>query len=266
LSMTDILSFAEYNLFTLITLSVLAFFAGFIDSIAGGGGLIQLPALLIHFPDTNLATLFGTNKIAAFSGTSISAFKYSRKISLNWQVLLPASLISALASFTGAKVVSALDVNILKPLILILLVVIVLYTLLKKDLGSVTTKSLSTSKQTLYASLIGLVIGFYDGFLGPGTGSFLMLGFVVILGFEFVQASAYSKFINCVTNISALVVFVSQRNYLVLIAIIMAISNIAGSLIGTRIAIQRGNGFVRVFFIIIVSFMIIKYGYDVFFR
>jgi len=116
----------------------------------------------------------------------------------------------------------------------------------------------------VFGSLLGLIVGFYDGFLGPGTGSFLVLGFVVLLGFEFVSASAYAKIINCATNVSALFVFIRQGNYLLGVAIVMAVGNVAGSLIGSRMAIKNGNRFIRVFFLIVVAILIARYGYDVF--
>ena len=111
--------------------------------------------------------------------------------------------------------------------------------------------------------VIGLVIGFYDGFFGPGTGSFFVLAFVLILGFEFVQASAYAKIVNCMTNISALFVFIRQGNYILGIAVLMAVFNIAGGILGSKMALKRGNGFIRIFFLIIVSILILRYGYDV---
>jgi uncharacterized protein len=262
--MTFLNLFSNFNALTLLTLAVLAFIAGFIDAVAGGGGLIQMPALLINFPNASLPTLFGTNKIAALSGTSISAYQYSRKIQFDFRLLLLASLFSAIASFMGAQVVSHINVGVLKPLILVILIIIAVYSVIKKDLGAFQTRSLSFGKQALYGSLIGFVVGFYDGFFGPGTGSFLVIGFVVILGFEFIKASAYSKVINCVTNISALVVFIRQGNYIIEIAILLAICNIMGSVMGTRLAIKKGNRFVRIIFILIVSLMIARYAYDVF--
>ena len=116
----------------------------------------------------------------------------------------------------------------------------------------------------IYGSLIGLVIGFYDGFFGPGTGSFLVLAFVVVFGFEFVEASAYSKVINCVTNIFALIVFIKLENYLLELAILMAICNITGNIIGTKLALKRGNSFVRTIFLAIVTLMTLRYAYDIF--
>jgi len=251
---------------TIIYLIIFSFIGGFIDAVVGGGGLIQMPALLINLPNTPLPTLFGTNKIAALAGTSIAAKQYAKRIKFNYNLLLIVAICAAIASFLGAKIVSHINVNTLKPVILIILILVGLYTYYKKDLGAVQTKNLSISKQLLYGAVLGFLVGFYDGFFGPGTGSFFVLGFVVILGFEFIQASAYSKIINCVTNIAALTVFIRQGNYLLNIAILMAISNIVGSLIGTKMALKNGNSFVRIIFLVIVFLMILRYGYDIFFR
>ena len=255
----------DFGAITLISLIVLSFIAGFIDSVVGGGGLIIIPALLISLPKTPLATIFGTNKISALSGTSIAAFQYAKRIKFNYKLLFPIAICAGIASFTGAKIVSYINVDTLKPFILVVLIAIAIYTFLKKDLGSEQTKTLSFNKQLKYGSLIGIVVGFYDGFFGPGTGSFFVLGFVVILGFEFIEASAYSKVINCMTNISALIVFIRQGNYILELAILMAISNMLGNFIGTRQAMKKGNTFVRTVFLAIVTLMIIRYGYDVFF-
>lgn len=253
----------SYSVLTLILLSLSAFTAGFIDAVVGGGGLIQTPFLLITFPKMPLPVLFGTNKIAALAGTSIAAFNYAKKITFNFKLLLVIALSCALSSFLGAQIVNHIDTTILKPIILVVLIIIAIYTFIKKNLGALETKELPLNKQMLYGSGIGLVVGFYDGFFGPGTGSFFVLGFVVILGFEFVKASAYAKVVNCVTNISALIVFIKQGNYILHLAILLAIFNIIGSFIGSHIALRKGNGFVRVIFLIIVSLMIFKYGYDV---
>ena len=190
--------FSDYSFYTLFFLAAFAFIAGFLDAIVGGGGLIQLPALLIQFPQLALPTLFGTNKIAALSGTSIAAVQYAKRIRFNWKVLLSISLFSFLFSFLGARTVSYLNSEALKPLILIILIAIAIYTFIKKDLGNVATKDLSTAKKMIFGAVIGAVIGFYDGFFGPGTGSFFVLAFVVILGFDFLSASAYAKVVNCI--------------------------------------------------------------------
>ena len=256
--------FSDYGALAIVSIMVLSFIAGFIDSVVGGGGLIQIPALLIALPDATLTTIFGTNKISALSGTSVSAFHYSKRIKFNYKLLFTVSICAGIASYTGAKLVSKIDVNTLKPVILFILIVMAIYTFLKKDIGSKQSKQLTLRKQFLYGSLIGIVVGFYDGFFGPGVGSFFVLGFVVILGFEFVHASAYTKIINCITNISALFVFISHGEYILELAILMAIFNISGNVVGTRMALKKGNSFVRSLFLIIVSLMIIRYGYDVF--
>ncbi|MFY8019757.1 MAG: sulfite exporter TauE/SafE family protein [Bacteroidia bacterium] len=264
--MLEQFTFADYSLLSLLLLALFAFIAGFIDAVVGGGGLIQLPALLIQFPQTNLPTLFGTNKIAALSGTIIAAIQYAKKVKFNLALLLIISLCAYLASGAGAKIVSLLDVKMLKPIILVILIVIAIYTIFKKDLGSIQLKQISLKKQMIYGSLIGVVVGFYDGFFGPGTGSFLVLGFVLFLGMDFMHASAYAKIVNCITNLSALVVFINQGNYLLNIAVLMGVSNILGSYLGSRMAIKKGNAFIRNIFIFIVMLMIIRYAYDVFFK
>lgn len=264
--MIDQFSFTEYTFISLVILAVLSFVAGFIDAVVGGGGLIQLPALLIQFPQTNLPTLFGTNKIAALSGTIIAAVQYAKKVKFNLALLLMISLFAYLASGAGAKIVSLLDVQMLKPIILVILIAIAIYTIFKKDLGAIQLKPISPKKQMIYGSFIGIVVGFYDGFFGPGTGSFLVLGFVLFLGMDFMHASAYAKIVNCITNLSALVVFIHQGNYLLNIAVLMGVSNIIGSYLGSHMAIKKGNAFIRNIFIFIVILMIIRYGYDVFIK
>lgn len=256
--------FTDFGFLTILSLIVLSFIAGFIDSVVGGGGLIQIPALLITLPESPLTTIFGTNKISALAGTSVAAVQYAKRIKFNFKLLITIAFFAGTASFVGAKLVSHIDVDTLKPVILIVLVAIAVYTYLKKDIGAQQSKNLSFPKQILYGSIIGIVVGFYDGFFGPGTGSFFVLGFVVVLGFEFVQASAYSKIINCMTNVSALFVFLRQGDYILEIAVIMSIFNITGNIIGTRMALKKGNGFVRTLFLIIVSIMILRYSYDIF--
>ncbi len=260
--MTFVDFFENYSYFSLFALALFSWVAGFIDAVVGGGGLIQMPALLIYLPNQPIPTLFGTNKIAALSGTSVAAYQYAKRIKFNYKLLVVISLFSFIASYLGAKTVSYIKADTLKPIILIILIAIAIYTYIKKDLGKYQSKALSINKQMFFGSLMGTIVGFYDGFFGPGTGSFFVLGFVVILGFEFVAASAYSKIINCVTNASALVVFIKQGNYILEIALLMAICNITGNIIGSKMALKRGNGFVRVFFLIIVSLLIIRYAYD----
>jgi uncharacterized membrane protein YfcA len=254
----------EYGFLSLVSLAVFAFLAGFVDAVIGGGGLIQLPALLINFPSTPLPILLGTTKVASLAGTSMAAAQYSRRIQFNYKLLLLVALFAGSAAFAGAKVVSHINVQALKPVILIILIVIAIYTYFKKDLGAVRTQKVAPNKQYVYGALLGTVIGFYDGFFGPGTGSFLVLGFVLVLGFEFLEASGYAKLINCITNLAALFVFIGSGSYLLGIAILMSICNVLGNFLGARMALKKGNGFVRVFFLIVVLMMIARYAYDIY--
>ncbi len=258
--------FADYSLLTIVIFAVVYFVAGFIDAVVGGGGLLTIPTLLVSLPNQPLPTLFGTNKIAAISGGTVAAYQYSKKVKFDFRLLSTIIVFASAASFVGAKTVSYLDSGVLKPLILVILVLIACYTFLKKDLGSLVTKEHSITQKIFFGSIIGIFVGFYDGFFGPGTGSFFVLGFVVILGFDFLSASAYSKIINCCTNFSALIVFIKQGNYILELALIMAIFNILGNFIGSKIALKKGNEFVRKIFLIILVFMIIRFGYDVFYK
>ena len=256
--------FENYALLSILAIITLGFIAGFIDAVIGGGGLIQLPALLINLPNASLPSLFGTNKIAGLSGTIFSTYHYAKRIKYDFKLLFFIAFFSFIASNLGAKSLSIINPNTLRPIILSILILIAFYTFFKKDLGSIESKNLSFNKQILFGSLIGIFVGFYDGFFGPAAGSFFILGFVVLLGFEFVKASAYAKIINCVTNISALIVFVKQGNFLLELSILLAISNVMGSIIGTKLALKKGNGFIRIFFLVIVTMMILRYSYDIF--
>jgi uncharacterized membrane protein YfcA len=241
-----------------------AFFAGFIDSIAGGGGLIQLPALFIFLPQLSVATLFGTNKLASIAGTSIASVQYARHIEINWKATLPATCAALVFSFLGARAVSIIDPKVMRPLVLFMLIAIALYSFIQKDFGTLHAPKLNTTKQYAISIATGVLIGFYDGFFGPGTGSFLIFVFIGIFGFNFLSASASSKLINFATNLSAVLYFGFTDNIFYKAAIFMALCNMLGSLVGTRLAILKGNKFVRVFFLIIVSILIIKLGYDIF--
>ena len=250
---------------TIFALGFFSLLAGFIDAVVGGGGLIQLPALLLQLPSSPLPTILGTNKIAALSGTSVAAAQYARRIRYNFPLLFVISFFAFISAHLGAKLASRIDPASFRPLILVILIAMAIYTYFKKDLGNRSGQTVPIPKQYVYGSLMGILIGFYDGFIGPGTGSFFVLAFVVLLGFEFVQASAYAKFVNCMTNFSAVIVFVKQGNYVLSIAILMAVCNVIGNVLGSVLALKKGNAFVRMFFLLVVSAMIIRYSYMIFF-
>lgn len=257
----DLLSTVDLS--TLFIVTVFAFIAGFIDAVVGGGGLLQLPVLLIQFPQTALATLFGTNKIAAFLGTCTAAIQYSKRVKFDIVLLISIGLWAALSSYLGARMVNFVDVSLFKPFILGILIFIFIYTLFKKDLGQATSRMVSKSHKIVYGSVLAMVLGFYDGFFGPGTGSFFVLGFVMLLGFDFLHASAYAKVINSITNSAALFVFLSQGNFMLSIALFMAFANIIGNIVGTNTAFKKGNSFIRMVFLVVVFLLIVRYAYDI---
>ncbi len=243
-------------------LCIFAFLAGLIDSVAGGGGLIQLPALLILLPSVPIASLLGTNKLASIAGTSVAATQYARHVKISWRATLPATLTALALSFMGARVASLLRTDVMRVVILLLLIGMVVYTFWRKDFGTIHSPKLDSRRQLFVSILAGGIIGFYDGFFGPGTGSFLIFVFVGIFGFNFLGASASAKIVNFATNLSAMLYFAFTDNILYRFAIPMALFNIAGSVVGTRLAILRGNRFVRVLFMAVVSALIVKLGYD----
>lgn len=246
----------------IIYLCLFAFLAGFIDSVVGGGGLIQLPALMIFLPGVPLPTLFGTGKLASIAGTTSAMLRYVRTVKINYIAIFPAAATAFVFSFLGARALSHFDANLLKPLILLLLILVAIYTFIKKDFGSLHAPKLTDAKEKLYGQLIGAAIGFYDGFFGPGTGSFLIFIFIGIFGFNFLAASAAAKVVNVATNLSALLYFIWKGHVLYEVAIPMAICSIIGSQLGTRTALKRGTGFVRALFLVVVSGIILKLAYD----
>ncbi len=246
-------------------LCLFAFLAGFVDSIVGGGGLIQLPALLVFLPKELASWLpfaFGTNKLASLCGTSVAVWQYSRRVAIPWRSILPATGAAFVFSALGARVVQSLSSEFLKPLILFLLVAVAIYTYARKNLGQRHAPKFLADHERLLAVVVGLVLGFYDGFFGPGTGSFLIFIFIGLFGFDFLTASASSKAINCATNLAAVLVFAAHGDILYHYALPMGACNVAGALLGTRLAMLKGNRLVRGIFLGVVVLMIAKLAYE----
>ena len=250
----------------LLLVSLASLLAGGIDSIVGGGGLILVPALFAVYPNAAPATLFGTNKSASVWGTSIATVQYSRRVHMRWAVLLPAAGAALAGSFIGAWVVTLIDPTVLRRLLPFILLAVLLYTLAKKDLGRTHAPRHTAGRETLLACAVGLIIGWYDGFFGPGTGSFFIFLFVRLLGYDFLNASASAKLLNVATNVAAIALFAMKGHVWWQIGLVMAVANVAGSLIGTRLALKHGAGFVRGVFIVVVSALILKTGYDAFLK
>ena len=240
--------------------------AGGIDSIVGGGGLILVPALFAVYPNAAPATLFGTNKSASVWGTSIATVQYARRVQMRWAVLLPAAGAALVGSFIGAWVVTLIDPTFLRRLLPFILLAVLLYTLAKKDLGRTHAPRHAQGRETLLACAIGAVIGWYDGFFGPGTGSFFIFLFVRLLGYDFLNASASAKLLNVATNIAALILFSFKGYVWWHMALPLAVANVVGSVLGTHMALKHGTGFVRGIFIFVVGVLILKTGYDAFLR
>lgn len=251
--------------YIIIILCIASFFAGFVDAIVGGGGLIQTPIAMIMLPNLSVANIIGTLKIPAFSGTSFAAYQYLKKVTMNWKLLFVMAVVSFFFAYLGSNLLTVVSNDFMKPLLLLVLIGLGIYTFKKKDFGQYRFKELSPNKQLFFAILISVVVGFYDGFIGPGTGSFLVLAFVSILGFDFLHASANAKMVNLATNFGSICLFVSKGKIIWAIAIPMAICNAFGGFLGSKLAIKKGNSFIRNFFLIVVVIALLRFGYDVFF-
>jgi uncharacterized membrane protein YfcA len=246
--------------------SAASLFAGFVDSIVGGGGLILVPALFATFPGAHPATLFGTNKGASVWGTGFATWQYAHRVQLRWAALWPAALGGLLASLAGAWLVTLVSPNFLRKLLPLILLLVLVYTLLKKELGRHHAPRFEGAQEQWLGAGIGLTIGFYDGFFGPGAGSFLVFLFVRVLGYDFLSASASAKLVNTATNLSALLLFIAKGHIWWHFVLLMALANVLGSFLGTRMALKHGTGFVRVVFLLVVSALILKTSYDAFLR
>jgi uncharacterized protein len=250
-------------MFVLALLCCFAFFAGFIDAMVGGGGLVQLPAMFILYPQLSLVQTLATNKTANFLGTSVAAYQYVRKVHIRWQYLILAIITAFMASFCGALLVSHIHKEQFMPVIIGTLLIVLIYTVWKKNLGlHHAVKPLSDAKGYLYGILIGAVIGFYDGLIGPGTGSFLVFGFIILYGYDFLHASASAKVINWFTNLAALSFFFIQGHIQWHIALPVGVANMVGSYTGSHVAMKKGSAFIRLFFLVVVLALILKLCYD----
>lgn len=249
-------------MFELCTLVLIAFAAGLIDAAVGGGGLVQVPGIFAVLPSYAAATLLGTNKFSSIFGTGAATWRYSRSVDIAWKLVLPAAATAFAFAFLGATVVSYIPKDYMRPLVLGLLVAMLGYTLHKKDFGALHKPSHFGKRELYIALAIGGAIGFYDGFFGPGTGSFLIFLFIRFFGFDFLRASASAKVVNLATNLAALSFFIPSGNVLYHFAIPMAAANIVGAVVGSRIAMKGGTALIRKLFIAIVVVLIAKLAWD----
>ena len=252
--------FHDLTVTTGLFLLAASFFAGFIDSIAGGGGLIQLPALLIGLPKSETAEVLGTNKLSAVFGTTTAAALYRKQIKPDPRVLIAMGVPAFIGSAGGALLASKIPTSSMRPMVLVLLIVVAIYTWFKPDLGKFENLRHLPKRRIQIAAIAGVIIGFYDGIFGPGTGSFLMLILVASLGYAFITASAIAKVVNVATNVGAIMVFGINGAVLWQIGVILGIANISGAVIGARLAIKGGSTLVRKVFLFVTVALIVKVG------
>ncbi|WP_325050359.1 sulfite exporter TauE/SafE family protein [Nocardioides terrigena] len=247
---------------TVLLLMLAALAAGFVDAVVGGGGLIQLPALLIGLPGASVVQIAATNKLASFCGTSISAATYYRRVRPDPRTFLPLMLAAFAGSLGGAFVASMLPRSAFDPIILVVLVLVGAYVWFKPSVGTLTNLRFSGGTHVSAVAVTGLAIGFYDGAIGPGTGSFFVFALVGLLGYNFLEASAKAKLANWATNLAALVVFIPMGAVMWKLGLAMAAANIVGGYVGARVAVARGARFVRIFFLVVVAGFVVRLGGD----
>lgn len=244
-------------------LLIIGFSAGLMDAAVGGGGLLQIPGLFGALPaQTSVPVVLGVNKFASASGTLVAAVQYTQRIPVPWAMLLPAAVLAFIFSYLGSHVVVYLPTAWMKPSILVILIVMAVYTFLKKDLGQVQRQSHLSRREYVFGLFMGALIGLYDGIFGPGTGSLLAFIFVRFFAFDFITATASSKVINLTTNLAALIFFIPNHYVVWHWAIPLAVANLTGGLIGARLAMRGGSKLLRKGFIILLCIMIGKFGCD----
>ena len=253
--------FGDITQVTVFFLILAAFSAGLVDAIAGGGGLIQLPALLIGLPQASTVEVLGTNKVASVFGTTASALTYRRSVKTDARFLVTMALPALFGSVLGALSASLIPTQSMRPIVFVLLVAVAIYTWRKPDLGSIEALRYQKNKRFLISAIAGLVIGFYDGIFGPGTGSFLML-ILIYLGFAFLSASAIAKVVNVSTNLGAIMVFGLNGAVLWQVGLVLAVANIVGGLMGARLAIRGGSTLIRKVFLFVTIALIFRVGID----
>lgn len=225
-----------------------------------------MPAFFVLYPQLPVPSVIGTNRLASTVGTMVAAWNYSRTVAIPWKTVFYAAIGASIMSYLGATVQSKLPSGVLKPVILVLIVAIAIYTYRKKNFGRDEQFQVAEKNIGPVALGIGIVLGFYNGFVGPGTGSMLVFGFVSVIGYNFLSASAISKIINVVADVSSLVFFIAHKYVLFSLVFPIMACQVAGSFLGSRMAMLRGNAFIRKVFIVVVAGIVLRFGYDIFFK
>ena len=248
----------------LILLGVAMFASGFIDAIAGGGGLIQTPAMLLSFPDRNPVEVVATSKTAAFFGTTTAAIQYRKFIKTDPKLLIAMVIPAFIGAAFGALFASRISAESFKSSIFFMMIAIFIYTLFKPDLGKVNVEKHSPKKMMVIGSIAACLIGFYDGLIGPGTGTMLMIALVAIMGFAFVGASAIAKVVNATTNLASIIVIGFSLGIMWKLGLVLAVANLAGGYMGSHMAIKKGSSFIRIFYLIVTGLLILRLGYSLY--
>jgi uncharacterized membrane protein YfcA len=254
----------DLSLINLALLALAMFFAGFVDAIAGGGGLIQTPAMLLALPDRDPVSVVATSKTAAFFGTTTAAIKYRRHIKTDARLLLAMVIPAFIGACFGALLASEISPESFKSAIFFMMIAIFIYTLFKPDLGKVNVEKHSPRKLMVIGGIAAFAIGFYDGLIGPGTGTMLMIALVAIMGFAFVGASAIAKVVNATTNLASIIVVGLKIGILWKLGLLLGIANLAGGYTGSMMAIKKGSGFIRIFYLIVTGLLIARLGYSLY--
>ncbi|MEW2068059.1 TSUP family transporter [Streptomyces sp. NPDC007346] len=257
----------DITLTTLVLLCLAAVAAGWIDAVVGGGGLLLLPALLLGLPNVPAAHVLGTNKAVAIVGTSGAAITYVRRAPVQVGLAVRVGLMALAGSMGGAFLAAGLSSEVLRPVIMVALLMVAVFVLLRPSFGTAVpgdadARPVTRARIVTAVVLVGGGIGFYDGLFGPGTGTFLVLALTAVLHLDLVTASATAKIVNVCTNAGALAMFAHQGTVLWQLAAVMAVFNLAGGMVGARMALSRGNGFVRVVLLTVVFSLVAKLGYD----
>ena len=248
------------SLHLLALLVLAAGFAGFVDAVVGGGGLIQLPALLLWLPGAAPVQVLATNKLASICGTTVSSATYYRRVRPDPRTFLPLMALAFTGSFLGALVARHIPASAFDPIVLVVLVVVGAYVLVKPTLGEQTALRFAGHRHTVAAMGTGLAVGFYDGALGPGTGSFFVFTLVGLLGYNFLEASAKARLANWATNLAALCVFIPIGAVVWHVGLLMGAANLLGGWLGARTAVRRGSRFVRIFFLLVGAAFVVRIG------
>ncbi|MFY1676787.1 sulfite exporter TauE/SafE family protein [Streptomyces sp. WMMC905] len=254
----------EIALTTVALLCLAALVAGWIDAVVGGGGLLLLPALLLGLPaGTPASHALGTNKAVAIVGTAGAAVTYARKAPVDVGTAVRIGLAALAGSSGGAFLAAGMSTDVLKPVIMVVLLAVAAFVILRPSFGTAPAPGPATRRRRIAAiGLAGVGIGFYDGLVGPGTGTFLVLALTGLLHLDLVTASATAKIVNCCTNAGALAMFAWQGAVLWQLAAPMAVFNLAGGMLGAHTALKRGSGFVRIILLVVVTALVANLAYE----